>query len=103
MHAFARNKLHSHRSKSETNSPHIGPKLAIAPSKIQTELKTLDFDELPHGPVNTLEKIVTDDKIDDKFSEPPVGRRRSLTDPSAMRDLGAVKDTDSTRIRPVAV
>ena len=106
MHAFTQNQLHDHRrsSKSETSSPHIGPKQVVLPSKVRTELTKLSLDELPHGPSNTPEKGVHDVKVEDLTSgEFPAGRRRSLTEPSAVRDFAVVKERELANVGAVAV
>ena len=104
MHAFTINQLRSQRSKSETSSPDLRSKLATTPSKLRKRPKELNLDEIPHGPSNTPEKDGVNEKIElDKTLESPVGRRRSLTDPSAVKDFAVIKDRDLANIRPVAV
>jgi hypothetical protein len=106
MHAFTMNQLQDHRqgSKSETSSPHIGPRIAIMPSKMRSELTKLSLDEVPHGPRNTPERGVLEDKIECVMGiEVLDGRRRSLTEPNAMRDFAAVRARELSNAGAVAV
>ena len=105
MHAFTRNQLHHHRrsSKSETSSPHIGPKQAILLSKVRTELTKLSWDELPHGPSNTPEKGLHDERVGGLSRYEFPARRRSLTEPNAVRDFAVVKQRELANVGAVAV
>lgn len=105
MHAFTRNQLHDHRrsSKSETSSPHIGPKHAVLPAKVRKELTKLSLDEVPHGPSNTPEKDLHGEKSEDLTKNEFPTRRRSLTETSAVRDFAVVKERELANVGAVAV
>lgn len=74
------------------------------PSKVRTEFVNAIFDELPHGPSNTPEKGGSEEKIDESGTvDAYAGRRRSLTDPSVVRDFAILKGRELANVRPVTV
>lgn len=106
MRAFTMNQLSHYRQtcKSETNSPQLGPKQPALPSKVGKELTKLSLNEVPALPVNTPERDIEEDKIEDVLhADYPAGRRRSLTEPTAVRDFAVVKERELGGVRAVAV
>jgi hypothetical protein len=71
---------------------------------MQSGLTKLSLDEVPHGPRNTSERGVHEEKIECvRVIEVPGGRRRSLTEPNAMRDFAAVRARELSNAGAVAV
>ena len=64
----------------------------------------LSLNEIPPVPLNTPERADRNEGIDaSSNAEMPAGRRRSLTEPTAVRDFAVVKGRDSANVGAVAV
>jgi hypothetical protein len=61
------------------------------------------LDELPHGPSNTPETGLHYEETEDVRREEFPARRRSLTEPSVVRDFAMVKERELANVGAVAV